>query len=315
MSHKAAPYHPNIAQDGSRSASLINRCNLPPRLIGSEEFQANPVQIEIDGIQVTENWLFRRLDAIEDPEERGRVFHDYICVKFGLKEWAEYHHRADKVRAGRADGTAMDGQASPKSVYSYLHFLRLWGVDSNGHAGAVLKAWVESRFGLLATFHKGRLASDEQARAAFLEDRMRGAAKTMGVMMQLDLLYTFCQVELQRRFPSQRWTTLYRGTHDPEEYTVRSQADPSPSPSPAASASDKPVPSPPQGQVLVQFNNLSSFTSDPEVVWEFGSSAWEVKVPLPKILFFSGLLPNSILGGESEYLVLGGYYRVRPMLW
>jgi NAD+--dinitrogen-reductase ADP-D-ribosyltransferase len=65
--------------------------------------------------------------------------------------------------------------------------------------------------------------------------------------------------------------------------------------------------------MLVQLNNLSSFSSDPEVAWEFGSSAWEVKVPFPKILFFSGLLPKSCLAGESEHLVLGGYYQVRPM--
>jgi len=65
---------------------------------------------------------------------------------------------------------------------------------------------------------------------------------------------------------------------------------------------------------LVQLNNLSSFTSDPEVAWEFGSSAWEVEVPLAKIVFFSGLLPKSLLSGESEHLVLGGYYTVRTLL-
>lgn len=52
-----------------------------------------------------------------------------------------------------------------------------------------------------------------------------------------------------------------------------------------------------------------------EVAWEFGSTAWEVKIPLPKIVFFSGLLPNSLLRGESEYLVLGGYYKVRNLLY
>ena len=55
-------------------------------------------------------------------------------------------------------------------------------------------------------------------------------------------------------------------------------------------------------------NNLSSFTDDAEVAWEFGSSVWEVRVPLAKIVFFSGLLPRHLLGGEGEYLVLGGDY-------
>lgn len=280
---KEVPYPDNISKDASRSASLINRCNLPPCLIGSEEFQANPSPIEIDGVQITNSWLFRRLEQIDNPEERGRVFHDYICVKFGLNEWAEYH-----------------SLEKSKSAYSYVNFLGSWGFDSNGHAGAVLKAWAESRFGLLTTFHKGRLATDANAREAFVLDRMRGAAKTIGVMMQLDLLYAYCQYELCRRSPHERWKTLYRGTHDPEEYTVHT-------PNQTKEAS--------KGFPLVQLNNLSSFTSDPEVAWEFGSSAWKVQVPLAKIVFFSGLIPKSLLVGESEYLVLGGYYRVRKMLY
>ena len=66
---------------------------------------------------------------------------------------------------------------------------------------------------------------------------------------------------------------------------------------------------------LVHLNNLSSFTSDAEVAWEFGSSVWEVKVPVAKIVFFSGLLPKSLLTGESEYLVLGGHYNVRTLIF
>ena len=54
---------------------------------------------------------------------------------------------------------------------------------------------------------------------------MRGAAKSIGVLMQLDLLYTFCQDELRRRFPDMRSKTLYRGTHDPEEYAIRGQSN------------------------------------------------------------------------------------------
>jgi len=179
-----------------------------------------------------------------------------------------------------------------------VNLLRAWGADSNGQAGAVLKAWVESRFGILATYHNGRLADHAGAREAFNLDRMRGSAKSIGVLMQLDLLYTFCQDELRRRFPNIRWKTLYRGTHDPEEYSIHGPNRQ------GAGGRD----------ILVQLNNLSSFTSDSEVAWEFGSSAWEVVVPLPKIVFFSGLLPKSLLSGESEHLVLGGYYNVRALL-
>lgn len=275
-------YHQNIAQDESRSASSINRCNIPPWIIGSEEFQANPRPIEIDGVRTTDGKLFRLLKEMDDPEERSGLFHSYICTKF-----SPYYESDDPSRG--------------KPFSNYTHFLRSWGADSNGRAGAVLKAWVESRFGLLATYHNGRLAEDAAARESFMIDRMRGAGKTIGVHMQLDLLFTYCQDELRRRFPGERWKTLYRGTHDPEEYSIHSRSD---------DAGLRP-----KRLALVQLNNLSSFTSDPEVAWEFGSQAWEVQVPISKIIFFSGLFPESLLTGESEYLVLGGYYNIRSMLY
>ena len=275
-------YHQNIAEDESRSSCSLNRCNLSPWIIGSEEFQAHPLPVEIDGARMTDRGLFRGLEDMRDAEERGRFFHDYVCAKFGLSERIERHGKV-------------------KPVYSYLHLLRAWGVDSNGPAGAVLKSWVESRFGILATYHQGRLASDAAAREAFLIDRTNGSTKSIGVLMQLDLLYTFCQDELVRRLPGCCSKRLYRGTHDPEEYTVRDQH--------LAEAELA------RRVSLVQFNNLSSFTDDPEVVWEFGSSAWEVEVPLAKIVCFSGLLPRSCLAGEAEYLVLGGYFKVRGLLY
>lgn len=277
-------YHQNITEDESRSSCSLNRCNLSPWIIGSEEFQTSPIPVEIDGARTTDAQLFRRLDEIPNAEERSRLFHDHVCVKFDLDEKTRH----------RSDGKA-------KSVYSYVHLLRAWEVESNGPAGAVLKAWVESRFGILATYHNGRLADNPAAREAFFQDRVRGGAKSIGVLMQLDLLYTFCQDELRRRFPGARWKTLYRGTHDSNEYTVRNQ-----------NITDEERS---RRILLVQLNNLSSFTSDREVVWEFGSSAWEVEVPLAKIVFFSGLLPKSCLVGESEHLVLGGYYKVRSLLF
>ncbi len=275
-------YHQQIAEDPSRSSCSLNRCNLSPWIIGSEEFQANPLPVEIDGARSTDSSLFRRLAEIPEAEERSRLFHEYLCVKFSLNDQVEYRGKL-------------------RRVYSYVNLLRAWGADSNRQAGAVLKAWVESRFGILATYHNGRLAEDAAAREAFTLDRMRGASRSIGVLMQLDLLYTFCQDELARRFPGMRSKRLYRGTHDPEEYTIRTQED--------------------QGKVrsttrsLVQLNNLSSFSSDPEVAWEFGAIAWEVEVPFAKIVFFSGLLPQSLLSGESEHLVLGGYFHVRTLRW
>jgi NAD+--dinitrogen-reductase ADP-D-ribosyltransferase len=270
-------YHANIADDSSRSSCSLNRCNLSPWIIGSEEFQASPLPVEIDGVRTTNQGLFRCLAAIADSEERSRFFHDYLVAKFNLDETI--------VRQGRR-----------RPIFSYLHLLRAWGADSNGPSGALMKSWVESRFGILATYHQGRLAEDAEARRIFLHDRTRGAAKSIGALMQLDLLYTFCQDELRRRYPGEQSQTLYRGTHDSEEYTVQTGKDGN------------------SRAALVQLNNLSSFTADPEVAWEFGSSAWEVRVPFAKIVFFSGLLPKAVLGGEAEHLVLGGYYNVRRLI-
>ena len=256
----------------------FNRCNLSPWAIASVDFQENPQSLEIDSIRATDRRLFAMLDGIDDPIHRGERFHDYISVKFRLHEWAEH-------------------QASARSSLrsSYVQFLHGWGADSNGHSGAVLKSWVANRFGLPARYHGGRLPDDAQASEQYHRDCMKGAAKTVAVGMQLDLLYTFCQYELARRYPEERWLTLYRGTHDPEEYAVRER--------------------PSERRALVMLNNLSSFTSDPEIAWEFGSLVWKVRVPLQKIVFFSGLFPPHLLGGEAEYLVIGGEYRVQTQIY
>lgn len=259
--------------------SVCSHCNLPPWSIASAEFQEHPQPLEIGQVNITDRRIWQRLTAIKSPEERGRVFHEYVTVKFRLHEWAEH---ADKARAGLR--------------HSYVRVIRDWGVDSNGPAGASLKAWVENRFGLRPTYHQGRLADDPEARGLYARHHMISAARFAGLFMQLDLLYTFTQLELARLHPGTKHLRLYRGTHDPEEYALAHDADPAAAP-------------------LVTLNNLSSFTSDREVAWEFGSSVWAVEVPLPKIVFFSGLLPSNLLLGESEYLVLGGEYRVQPLLY
>ena len=64
----------------------------------------------------------------------------------------------------------------------------------------------------------------------------------------------------------------------------------------------------------MRLNNLVSFTGDEERAWEFGDTVWETRVPLGKIFFYSDLLPNSIMKGEGEYLVIGGEYRVRRVM-
>jgi NAD+--dinitrogen-reductase ADP-D-ribosyltransferase len=123
---------------------------------------------------------------------------------------------------------------------------------------------------------------------------MKGSARTNAINSQPDVVYEFCQYELRRRFPSERWFVLFRGTHDANAYETLQVTS--------------------RLERVVRLNNLSSFTSDPERAWEFGSTVWQVRVPAVKVLFFSRLLPDSILKGEDEYLVIGGEYRVKMLL-
>lgn len=258
------------------SAALVSRCDVAPWELASVEFQDDPQPVNIIGARESEGSLFGLLDRLESPQARGSAFHEYLAARFQLDQWGD------------------DNTLSTPLRHSYLRFLRGWGVDSNGRSGAALKAWVESRFGLRPTWHGGVLASNPEAKQKYLEDRMRGEAETMGLGNQMDLLYTYCQDELRRRHTDTKWLTLYRGTHDPQEYSPRKAHD--------------------GNGLIVELNNLSSFSSNREIAWEFGSIVWEARIPLPKIVFFSGLLPRSLLDGEKEHLVLGGEYRVRRLL-
>jgi len=257
----------------------FNLCNLPPWVIASRGFVENPQTIEIQGVRDANRFLFRTLDAIEDPEERARRFDGYVSVKFQLHHW---------------DDQATDG--ARKSIKnSYLRFLRGWGVDSSSLEGAVLKGWVESRLGIGPNFHREPIRGVEsEAYARYAFDRMKGGARTNAIQSQLDLLYTFNQYELARRLPGERWLTLYRGQNDVEEHEVLEKVG--------------------RREAWVRLNNLCSFTDDRERAWEFGSTVWEARIPVPRIFFASEFLPRSILKGERELLVIGGETLVRTLL-
>lgn len=278
------PPPPDSSPEAGASArrfpsTRINHCAVPPWAIASTEFNANPIRLELDGVRPSNRRIFETLDRLEDPAERGRIFVEYLSVKFRLHEWNQ--HQAEARRSLRN---------------SWLRFLRGWGIDSNGIEGAVLKGWVESRFGIPPTYHKGKIdGSFSETLDRYAIDRMKGHACTNAIDAQLDLLFEFCQYELGRRFPGRTHWTLYRGTCDSSEYKIIEKG-------PARSAT-------------VQLNNLSSFTGDRERAWEFGSTVWKTEVPLSKIFFFGDVLPGSILKGESEFLVIGGAYRLAELLF
>jgi len=256
----------------------FNYCNQPPWVIASRHFNDHPQPLEIQGVRDGNRFLFKRLDTIGSKEERAQVFNDYMSVKFQLHHWQGQTEMARKSLRN-----------------SYLRFLRGWMMDSNSVEGAVLKAWVESRMGIRPLYHRKPIG-DVQSEGFYdyRVDVMKGSARTNAIQSQLDLLYEYCQYELSRRHGNRLQLTLYRGTQDASEHELIKQIN--------------------KRDQVVRLNNLVSFTDEEERAWEFGSTVWEVFVPVCKVFFCNDLLPGSIMKGEGEYLVIGGEYRVRRIM-
>jgi NAD+--dinitrogen-reductase ADP-D-ribosyltransferase len=261
-----------------RAARLpLNRCNLPAVILGSLTYQRHPVPLEIDGVRTFHRDLFGLLEAIPEHGARARCFVDYMTVHFCLEDLEEAG-----LTPGRRKGKRVNA--------NYLRMVRGWSFDSDGREGAVLKAWVETRFGLLARHHAGPLhGRGSEAYQTYLAEAAAGIYATNALEAQLDLLYTYGQYELARQTPGLTHVRLYRGINRLGDHEVLGRE--------------------PGGTQLVLLNNLSSFTSERERADEFGDYVLSAQVPLPKIFFYNRLLPG-LLKGEDEYVVIGGVYGV-----
>lgn len=252
---------------------------MPPWSIASIHYNRNPQPLEIQGTGHIGLKLFEKLAAEQDTESRGALFHDFMDVRFQLHQWQR--EASDNSRRSLKN--------------SYLRFLRGWLFDSNSLEGAVLKGWVESRLGLLPTFHRRpipQLHSD--AYNHYLIERMRGASRSSSIFSQFDLLYEYIQYELRRKLSGHSYLTLFRGFNDLEEHSILKQTG--------------------KNCYLMRLNNLNSFTGDFEKAWEFGTRVLKADVPLTKIFFMCGILPKALFKGEDEYLVIGGTYDVKVMI-
>lgn len=254
----------------------INRCNLPAAILGSLTYQLHPVPLVLDGVTELHTSLFAQLDTLPELAQRARAFMSHMDAVFSLD-----HPEA-------AGYTPQHGRAKTH----YLKVLRGWLFDADGREGAVLKGWVESRFGLLPRHHGGPIRDfSGPAYRHYLEQRSGGLYNTNSLEAQFDLLYAYCQYELMRQRLEASHLTLYRGVNRIGGYeelaTVTEQ----------------------RNRRIVLLNSLNSFTRERERACEFGDTILEVSVPLPKIFFFHGLLPD-MLKGEDEYGVIGGLYEV-----
>lgn len=218
------------------------------------------------------------MDEAADLNDAAEKFRRYMDIVFHLKSSAyELRHAGER-----------------RFRPSYLKLMEGWGFDSNSPQGAVLKGWVESRFGLTPTFHRAPLHHyPSPAWMRYLEEKYSSRFHNNSIHMQLDLLYEYCQFVVHRFgiFVGEH-VTLWRGInlHD-EPGMSREQLK--------------------KGDCVVRLNNLVSFTNVRERADEFGDWILEARVPVVKLLLFPGLLPTTLLTGEGEVIALGGHYRVK----
>lgn len=260
----------------SRRGYSTNLVGVATELLASTAFNDCPRALHIAGAREANPALFDMLAQATDAADAAEAFEKYMRAVFGIDA------ERPKMR---------DGRRSFRS--SYRQLLEGWGFDANGHAGAVLKGWVESRFGLPPVFHKapiGRVGSE--AWVAYVEEKMSSRYHNNSINAQLDLLYEFCQWALSHFLHAgHRHVTLYRGVNDFAEHEILARPQPH--------------------TAVVRMNSLTSFTADRAVADSFGDIILEARVPVVKILFFRELLPAHGLTGEAEYLVIGGDYQLR----
>lgn len=253
-----------------------NLVGVPAPLLASTAFNAHPQPLHIAGARECNPGLFALLQRSRDADEARAVFAHYMSLAFGLAR------PSDEAR----DETSGDRR---RWRSSYLKLLQGWGLDSNGPSGAVLKGWVESRFGLVPSFHGAPLARfPSPAWVAYLEQKGASRYHNNSIFQQLDLLYEFCQWMLARfaLLGSSTHATLWRGSTRCEEQIL------------AGSLRDR--------HCTVRLNNLVSFSTTRDAAQCFGDWVLQARVPQCKLLLVPGLLNTTSLHGEAEVLAIGG---------
>lgn len=263
------------AQNIGHSTNLVG---LSTSLLGASVFNDNPQELHISGVREMNRQLFEMLGQSDCLPDAGDAFYKYMMAMFGIDP--------EQMEAERKEGARRHYRSS------FLRLLKGWGYDSNSPEGAVLKGWVESRFGLFPTYHKEMITRfSTPGWMAYVEEKMSSRFHNNSIYSQLDMLYEFCQWALALyAAPGQRHLTLYRGVNSFDEHQIVERID--------------------RKTVVMRLNNLASFSSDREVADCFGDTILTAHVPVVKIVFFNTLLPIHPLKGEGEYLVIGGDYRV-----
>jgi NAD+--dinitrogen-reductase ADP-D-ribosyltransferase len=257
-----------------------NLVGVPGPVLGAAAFNAHPIDLAIAGARATHGSLFALLAGASDEAQAREMFAHYMSLAFGLAR----------------DDSTPNPHERRRWRTSYLKLLQGWALDANGAAGAVLKGWVESRFGLVPCFHKAPLARfPSPAWVTYMEDKASARWNNNSIWQQLDLLYEFCQWML-RHFnllalpPQARHLRLWRGSTQVQAQLL------------AGSLRER--------RCTVRLNNVLSFATTRESAECFGDWVFEAQVPLCKLLVVPGLLASRVLAGEDEVIALGGDYEV-----
>ncbi|MBS1168458.1 MAG: NAD(+)--dinitrogen-reductase ADP-D-ribosyltransferase [Proteobacteria bacterium] len=262
----------------ARLPFATNLVGLPTGLIASVGFNDDPAPLHISGVREMNDPLFQMLAVAEDVADASEAFWKYMIAVYGL-------YLAQKSQ------DAGDGFHRPFRS-SFLRLLIGWGYDSSSPEAAVLKGWVESRFGLLPGFHGEPIISfADAAFLTYVEERMASRFHTNSIFSQLDLLYEYAQWVLSNLvYPEESHVRLYRGVDGFHEHHIVSRSD--------------------RHHFILRLNSLSSFTTDRWVADCFGHTILTVDVPLTKVFFANTLLTCFPLRSEREFWVIGGDYRV-----
>lgn len=256
------------------STSMVG---VPAPVLASVSFNRAPQPLHVAGVHAVHAPLFNALANTQSAPEARALFAHYMRERFVL----------DRPAAPAASTGAHHWRVS------YLKLLQGWGLDANGAAGAVLKGWAESRFGLLPAFHKAPLGRfPSPAWVHYLQDKGAARYHNHQILQQLDLLFEFCQWMLARHalLGPEPVVTLWRGSNRIEEQVVD------------GSLRDR--------RCTVRLNNVVSFSTTREQAGWFGDWLLCARVPLCKLLLVPGLLDTRSLQGEAEVLAIGGLYEV-----
>jgi NAD+--dinitrogen-reductase ADP-D-ribosyltransferase len=241
--------------------------------LSSPDFNTSGARIEITNVRTFNRDLFAMLDDSPTLAEAERAFMLYMNALFAID----------------VEQAPLNARTPFRSCY--LKLLQGWGFDSNGPEGAVMKGWVESRFGLRPSYHKHPLPpNDTSAWAPYLKEKMDSRFHCNSIYSQLDLLYEFTQYILRRFIHRDRThIALYRGLNLPEASHLHRKAC-----------------------CLMALNNVVSTSTDPDVAGCFGDIIVHIRAPVSKILFVNNLLSIRPLRGEGEVLLIGGDFWVTP---